>query len=203
MDGHPFVASGKSYSPHCHGHRRRRNPTGADRELERPDAPTGAGLALTCALPLEEAQRPVVVALHLGDERADTFAVDPLTQRVDEHRAEPVHLEVVADDDRDLRLAGARAVADRADDAEQLAGPRGVLGHERDVVVAVDLGQVLPVAPGQLGLGRVEAPVARLVGQPRVQAPEGGLVGGGDVADVGLGGRHSCTCNHSARRATT
>ena len=106
-------------------------------------------------------------------------------QREAQPAAEPLALEGVGDDDR--RLGGAGSSVERtkrADGDDVLA----LDGDQRDVVDAVDLGQVAQVLRRQPRLGREVAPAHRLGRQARVRGGQLLGVGGADGPDEGMRG---------------
>ena len=130
----------------------------------------------------------MVVGLDLGAHALAARGRDAAQQPVDEDRAQAGALLVVADDDRQLALAGARVVGDRAGDAEQLVRAVAVEATRATWRAAVDLGEEAQVAPGQVALHRVVAAVARVLRQAGVEGHQRGLVLGADVAQAN---RHS------------
>src|SRR5262249_6407818 len=83
---------------------------------------------------------------------------------VKEELAEALALVIVGDRDRDLGHLGLVAQADEARDADAVpvAAVGGRHAAEREVVLAVDLGEVAQVRLREVLARREEAPVARL-----------------------------------------
>ena len=88
----------------------------------------------------------VVVAEHRGGEAADARGPRGCGQLAGEQGAEAAALERVADDDRELRRLGPVGQADAARDADDRLRIVGEEGGEREVVAAVDLGEVAQLA---------------------------------------------------------
>ena len=83
-----------------------------------------------------------VLAEHRGGEAADAGGPGRGRELAGEQRAEAAALQRVAHDDRELGGVGRVGQAHAAGDGDDRVGVVGEHGDERDVVAAVDLGQV-------------------------------------------------------------
>ena len=119
---------------------------------------------------------------HLGGEAGDAELLGDRGQVLEQHRADALALEVVADVEGDLGAAGVDPVV--AADADDVVAHRR---DEGDPVGVVDVGEPVDVGVAQLAQRREEAQVDRLVGLRGVEAPDAVGVGRADRPHVGDG----------------
>jgi pyruvate/2-oxoglutarate dehydrogenase complex dihydrolipoamide dehydrogenase (E3) component len=118
--------------------------------------------------PVDEVVRGTVVGEHDRGEPIDAPFAGSVRQSREQNAAEALTLELVADDDRELSRARILAQSYEPRDRDDAAGFGGRAGDEREVTLAVQVGEVAQLLAAETGFDRQEPLVLGFGGQASI-----------------------------------